>query len=115
MVARLIYFGPDHCHRTMVLRNAGYCVEGCESVLKLDTLLGAGRAPDALLMSDGDGISPEEAIAIARKHCSNPAVLFRSTNLAYEESGFDLVIPCLTPPEVWLDDVDRLIARSRIR
>ena len=40
-------------------------------------------------------------------------MLFRNTNMAYEESRFDLVVQCLTPPEVWLNDVDALIERSR--
>lgn len=113
MPARVIHFGPDDCHRLMVLRSAGYTVEDCRSLVQLRDTLETGDVPDAVLMSDGAGVSPEEAAAVARTHSSNPVILFRSTNLAYEDGRFDLVVPCLTPPEVWLNDVDALIGKRR--
>lgn len=113
MPSRMIHFGPDDCHRLMVLRSAGYTVQDCHSLAQLRVTLEADDAPDAVLLSDGDGFSPREAVAVARIHSSNPVILFRNTNQAYEDSGFDLVIPCLTPPEVWLTDVDALIEKRR--
>jgi hypothetical protein len=74
------------------------------------SLLAAGEA-DAVLLSDGDGAAPEEAAALARGCCSVPVVLFGSTNRAYEDAAFDLVVRSLTPPEVWLCEVDTLIAK----
>lgn len=113
MLARLIHFGPDDCHRLMVLRSAGYAVEECESLLQLGNTLSAGDSVEALLFSDGEGISPEAALAVAKALSSLPSILFRSTTQTYEESGFDLVVPSLTPPDVWLNDVDTLIERTR--
>ena len=113
MIAKVIHFGTDDCHRLMVLRSAGYAIENCGSLAQLRARLADGAPADALLMTDGEGISLYDAVAVARAHSSLPVVLFRSTNLAYEESGFDLVVQCLTPPEVWLSDVDALIERSR--
>ncbi len=113
MIARVIHFGPDDCHRLMVLQRAGYSVEACHSILQFRTRLETGDAPDAVLVSDGDGFSPQEAIAIARTHSANPVILFRSTNIAYEDSGFDLLIPSLTSPEVWLSDLDMVIEKHR--
>lgn len=113
MPARVVHFGPDDCHRLMVLRSAGYTVEDCRSLLQLRDALADGASPDAVLMSDGDGVSPQEAVGIARAHSSNPVILFRSTNMTYEDCRFDLVVPCLTPPEVWLNDVDALIEKRR--
>ena len=113
MIARVIHFGPDDCHRLMVLRSAGYDVEVCQSVTKLQTRLELEAAPDAVILSDAYGTSPYEAMVVARTHSSNPVILLCSTNLAYQDSGFDLVVPCLTPPEVWLNDVDTLIERRR--
>lgn len=113
MLARLIHFGPDDCHRLMVLRSAGYAVEECQSLLQLGRSLTAGVPADAMLFSDGDGVSPEEALAVAKGFGSLPSILFRSTTQAYEESGFDLVVPSLTPPDVWLNEVDTLIGRTR--
>ena len=113
MVARVIHFGLDDCHRLMVLRSAGYTVLDCGSLVQLQVILETADDPEAVLLSDGDGISPREAFAVARTHSSNPVILFRSTNLAYEEFEFDLVVPCLTPPEVWLSDVDAMIEKRR--
>ena len=113
MIARVIHFGTDDCHRLMVLRSAGYAVENCGSLGQLRACLADDSAADALLISDSEGISLREAAAFACAHSSLPVVLFRNTNLAYDESGFDLVVQCLTPPEVWLNDLDALIERSR--
>ncbi len=113
MVARVIHFGPDDCHRLMVLRSAGYAVEECQSMPQLQRALESRTALDAVLLSEGDGISPQEAIAAVRTRSSNPVILFCSTTMAYENSGFDLIVPCLTAPNVWLNDVDALIEKRR--
>src|SRR5215469_5795931 len=102
MIARVIHFGPDDCHRLMVLRSAGYVVEICQSLVQLENRLQLGAAPDAVILSDSDRTCPQEAMAVARSFTSNPVILFRDTNMAYEDSGFDLIVPCLTAPEVWL-------------
>jgi hypothetical protein len=114
MAARVIHFGPDDCHRLMVLRSAGYAVDGCMSLAQLRASLLGGRAADAVLMSDGDRFAPESAAALAKSCSSAPVVLFSGTNRAYEDAAFDLVVHSLTPPEVWLHEVDALIAKSRV-
>lgn len=114
MAAKVIHFGQDDCHRLMVLRSAGYSVDDCGSLVQLRTRLATGMAADALLVSDDGGPPPDEAIALAKTRTTMPVILFRSTNLAYEESGIDLVVPCLTPPEIWLNEVGELIQKSRI-
>jgi hypothetical protein len=114
MAARVIHFGPDDCHRVMVLRSAGYAVDNCNSLIQLRSSLLTGCAPNAVLVSDGEGVAPEMAIAVAKSHSAAPVVLFRSTSLSYQDSGFDLVVHSLTPPEVWLNQVDAVIARSLV-
>jgi len=113
MPAKVIHFGLDDCHRLMVLRSAGYTVDECRSVLQLREMLETGEVPDAVLISDCEGVSPLEAVTLARTFSPNPLILFRSTNLTYEDGGFDLVVPCLTPPAVWLSEVDAVIEKSR--
>ena len=113
MGARVIHYGPDDCHRVMVLRSAGYSTSDCRSLVQLRECLDRGATADALLMSDAEDFQPQEAIALAKAHLSLPVILFRSTTLTYEESGVDLVVHCLTPPEIWLNEVDVLIERSR--
>jgi hypothetical protein len=113
MDARVIHFGPDDCHRVMVLRSAGYSIADCRSMVQLRDCLDGGATADALLTSDAEDFQPQEAIALAKTHVSLPVILFRTTTLSYEESGVDLVVHCLTPPEVWLNEVDALIEKSR--
>ena len=114
MAVRVIHFGPDDCHRLTVLRSAGYSVDACNSLGQLHASLLAGGVADAVVMSDGEGVAPAEVISLARTHSSAPVVLFRGTNRAYEDSMFDLVVHTLTPPEVWLTEVDAVIAKHRV-
>src|ERR1700680_5076279 len=114
MAARVIHFGPDDCHRLIVLRSAGVSVDACNSLGQLWVSLTAGGEADAVVMSDADGIAPEEVVSLAKTHSSAPVVLFRGTNRVYEDSRFDLVVHTLTPPEVWLSEVNTLIAKGRI-
>ncbi len=113
MAARVIHFGPDDCHRRMVLQSAGYFVDECGSLGELRSRLLSGAAFEAVLMSEVEGLTPGDAASIARMHSCVPVVLFRGTNLTYEESKFDLVIHALTPPEEWLTEVEALIERGR--
>ena len=114
MAARVIHFGPDDCHRLMVLRSAGYAVDGCMSLAQLRSSLLAGGDADAVLLSDGTGVALEEAASLARSCSSAPVVLFSGTNRAYEGAPFDLVVHSLTPPEAWLHEVDKVIAKNRL-
>jgi hypothetical protein len=113
LAARVIHYGADDCHRLMVLRSAGYSVEDCRSLVQLRDRLARGAPADALLLSDAEGEEPNEAIALARTQSAAPVILFRSTTLAYEDTGVDLIVHSLTPPEVWLPDVDALIEKCR--
>ena len=98
----------------MVLRSAGYAVDGYTSLEQLRGSLLAGGEADAVLLSEGSGVALEEAASLARSCSSAPVVLFCSTNQAYEGAAFDLVVHSLTPPEAWLYEVDKVIAKSRL-
>lgn len=98
MIARVIYFGPDDCHRLTVLRRAGYVVEDCDSLIQLRAVLANVADVDALLMCDSDGVSPREAVAAAQARSPLPVIFFRNANIASEASGYDLVVPYLTTP-----------------
>ena len=113
MAAKVIHYGADDCHRLMVLRSAGYSVDECHSLVQLRDRLARGAQPDALFLSDTEGVEPIEAMALARTQSSAPVILFRSTTLAYEDTGVDLIVHTLTPPEVWLEEVDALIEKCR--
>jgi hypothetical protein len=98
----------------MVLRSAGFAVDGCVSLAQLRDSLLSGSQADAVVLSDGEEIASDDAAALARSCSSAPVVLFSGTNRAYEGAAFDLVVHSLTPPEVWLQEVDALIAKTRV-
>jgi hypothetical protein len=102
MAARFIHFGPDDCHRLMVLRSAGYTVDGCVSLPQLRRLLLAGGEAEAVLLSDGPGVLLAEAASLTRSCSSAPMVLFSGTNRTYEGMSFDLVV----------HEVDKVIGES---
>lgn len=113
MAARVIHVGADSCHRLPVLESAGYEVDTCISVPELREALTSPRQIDAVLISEGTEGAHPEAVQVARSHCSAPIVLFRETQLNFAESPFDLVVPILISPQVWLEDIAALIARCR--
>jgi len=113
MPARVIHFGLDDCHRLMVLESAGYAVEDCDCLVRLRALLADGAPVAALLVSDGDRVLLHEVVALARTQSSVPIILFPNANVSLENAGVDLVVDCLTPPDVWLNDVEGLIEKTR--
>jgi hypothetical protein len=113
MAASVIHFGVDDCHRIKVLEIAGYFVRNCGSLRQLRATLLEENSAAAVFMSEGDGVPPRAAILIARTHSSAPVVLFKGPCGYCEESEFDLVVPTLTPPEIWLNELNSLVARSK--
>ncbi len=113
MAARVIHFGEDDCHRLMVLRLAGYSVDECNSLVQLRSALLTDGSADAFCVTEGYKVAPEEAIHLVRAHTRLPVVLFKASNQSYDGPIFDLVVPSLTPPDVWLNEMERLIAQSK--
>lgn len=99
----------------MVLRSAGYAVEACDSFGQFHAFLAGDEAADAVLLSEDECFFPEDAALLVRSYSEAPVILFRNTNRTCEEVRFDLVVPSLTPPQVWLQDVDAVIVRKRQR
>ena len=56
----------------MVLQSAGYFVDTCDSLGQLHDSLQAGGEADAVLMSEGEGFTPEEVVSLARNLRSAP-------------------------------------------
>jgi hypothetical protein len=114
MTASIVYFGVDTCHRLPVLQRAGYSVENCCSVLQLDAVFDSGHPAEAVLMTDHEGNLPQDAITLTRSRSAARLVLFRDSNCSFAESAFHLVIPSLTPPEQWLQQIASLLEESRL-
>jgi hypothetical protein len=111
MAAKILYFGRDTCYRLPVLVRAGYAVESCTSLEELRAAFLSGPAPHAILVADENPRSAELAVAWLRSRPSPPLVLFCDAYRFHPEPVFDLVIPALTSPALWLSDIAEVIAR----
>lgn len=113
MAARIVHIGADTCHRLAVLKNAGYAVENCGTVVQLRAALESDPPPHAVLMTESDQVAPKEAVSLARAKTAAPLILFRDTLRSYADSEFDLVVPVLSSPETWLSEIAAIIARTQ--
>ncbi len=113
MAARIVHFGVDSCHRLWVLKNAGYSVDDCQSVVQLRAALQSGTHADAVAFTESERLAPDKVVEVTRAHSSAPLILFRETRIDCVESVFDLVVPVLEPPETWLMEIAALIAKGQ--
>ena len=111
--ARIIQFGEDSCHRLKVLKGAGYSVKKCGSITEIESCLRSPEPPDAVVITDEFGKAYRDAVFLAKADSSLPVILFATTEESCTESSFDLVIPALTSPDMWLARIEEIIARSR--
>ena len=112
MAARILHYGQDPCHRLFVLRSAGYSVGQCGSVTQLRAAL-LSEETDAVVITDCPSPASPDAVDVTRSQSSARLILFRDTNADTREEDFDLIIPALTPPAQWLNDIAILIEQSR--
>jgi hypothetical protein len=113
MAPKLIYFGADTSHRLSVLRASGYVVDNCMSPSELIAALNSGAEILAVLCSDGDGETIVNAIDDGRAPCPAPLVVFSDSCSLCDGVGYDFIIPNLTAPTEWLQDIAALIGQRR--
>jgi len=114
MTAHILHIGMDDCHRAAVLQSAGYSVEECASLQQLAAALDEAHGADAVILSESENILPEMVIRLVRRRSVTPAIFFCRSNCSVSAEDFDLVIPPLTPPEKWLEQVSDLLERPRV-
>jgi hypothetical protein len=112
MSRKLLSFGYDGCHRWAVLRLAGFTVNQCDSIPELRERLMGSEAVDAVIMVEDIVSVPPEAIIAAQSYFTGPLVLFEGRYPANHRDAFDLCVPILTRPEVWLPQIDKLTETS---
>jgi len=115
----VIHVGDDFCMRIPVLEITGLRVlrSGCTE-REFRTVLDQTDALVAVTLSDEIDDSRKTLlqsglIETAHDLCTAPLILFRSSNSFCDESKFDLVIPALTPPTLWVPNLLRAIEVSR--
>lgn len=108
-MASVVHYGLDSCHRIALLCSAGFDVAGCDSVPTFQRLLETASY-DAILIADPP---IEPLIRTARRLTAAPLIWFPTDPATVSDPRFDLVIPPLTNPREWIDDMRRLLATSR--
>ncbi len=110
----VLTFGYDACHRWAVLRLAGFTVHVCASISELrDRLMKRGPV-DAVIMVEDIVSVPPEAIAAAKSYFHGPLILFQARSRSAYKDSFDLCVPILSGPPVWLPKLEALIDSNHI-
>lgn len=102
-VATILHVGEDFCRRIPVLERAGFRVfESAGSLPAIERSLSGGDIFSAVTFHCDLAELPDGMVRATRTFSIAPCILFANPALQLEESDFDLVIPALTPPGVWL-------------
>jgi hypothetical protein len=120
MSRNLLTFGYDACHRWAVLRLAGFKVDPCGSIQELRERLMSSHcmgshSVEAVVMVEDIVSVPPEAIVALQSYFTGPTVLFEGQTPTCHRDAFDVVIPALTRPEIWLPQLDKLGETIRAR
>ena len=113
----ILHIGDDLCRRIPVMETAGFLVYQSEvKILAIDTAFEREEDYSAVVFNNDIAAVPEDAVHKARSLSEAPFVLFQNPTVVSNEGEFDLVIPSLTSPDVWLLKLRELIqASSEIR
>jgi hypothetical protein len=110
MSRKILTFGYDACHRWAVLRLAGYTIQVCESISELrHQLMNRPVVVHAVLMVEDVVSVPQEAITAAKSYFDGPLVLFEAHSHINNREQFNLCVPILSHPSVWLPQIEALI------
>jgi CRP/FNR family transcriptional regulator len=115
MTARIVHFGIDDCDRLRTLRDAGYAVDSSNSLTELQSFLSSNEQIDAVAITESSGSAASNVISLIRASSDAPLILFQGWNSNANESKFNLVVPVLAPPDMWLKEIGALTEHSRIR
>jgi CRP/FNR family transcriptional regulator, cyclic AMP receptor protein len=115
MTARIVHFGIDDFDRLRNLRDAGYSVDSSNSLTELRILLGSNKDIDAFALTESNRTASSDVVSLIRASSDAPLILFRGWTSSAVESEFNLVVPVLTPPDIWLREVAALTEYGRVR
>jgi CRP/FNR family transcriptional regulator len=115
MTARIVHFGIDDFDRLRALRDAGYSVNSCDSLPELQSFLSSNEHIDAVAITESSGGTPADVLTFIRAGSDAPLILFKGWNSNANESEFNLVVPVLAPPDMWLKEIAALAEQSRTK
>lgn len=112
-VATILHVGEDFCRRIPVLERAGFSVRETKgSISAIERAFSDGDIFSAVTFHCDLVELPVAMVKTTRAHSTAPCILFANPALQLEETEFDLVIPALTPPGLWLKRLRDLIEAS---
>lgn len=112
--ATILHIGEDLCQRIPVMETAGFVV--LQSEISVPAIRGAFEVGDdfcAVVFHSDISAPPQPTVRQIRRFSEAPFVLFENPAVSCDQSDFNLVIPPLTPPSIWLQKLTELIQSSR--
>ena len=110
----ILHIGEDICQRIPVMETAGLVVVQSEmAVPAIRTVFNRGDIFSAVIFHSDLSAPPGPAVCETRNLCEAPFVLFQNPAVQCDEADFNLVIPPLTPPTIWLQKLVEIIEASR--
>lgn len=115
--APILHVGEDLCQRILVLEKAGFSVLKAEdSIPAIRKTFAGGDTFSAIILQSDFSLLPVEIVRTTRTLSAAPLVLFSNPAIYCDEGEFDLVIPTLTPPSLWIEKLREVIdASMRLR
>lgn len=105
-----LYFSvSDACRRPEVLRSVGFTVHECTVLSEMVSCLRAGENPDLVCVADCWEEPAESVLTLVRSLTGAPMVLFSSGRHLYAQGAWDLEVPAMTHPRVWLSRIVQMM------
>lgn len=112
--ATILHVGEDICQRIPVMETAGFVVRQSEiAVPAIHRVFENGDGISAVIFHSDISAPPEPTVRETRSLTDAPLVLFENPAVNCDESEFNLVIPPLTPPAIWLKKLSEVVEASR--
>ena len=112
--ATILHVGEDLCQRIPVMETAGLTVLQSETAISaIHSAFDQVDTFSAVIFHSDIAAPPEPTVQETRTLCEAPLVLFQNPAVSCDETDFNLVIPPLTPPAIWLQKLLEVIQSSR--
>lgn len=109
----VLHIGEDFCRRIPVIENAGFAVMQTNAALPaIHAAFDRRNVFSAVLFHSDFHAPPQNIVHEVRTLSAVPFVLFQNPTIGFDVADFDLVIPVLTPPAIWLRKLRDVIEAS---
>ena len=109
----VLHIGEDFCRRIPVIENAGFAVLQTKIALPdIHAAFDHGDIFSAVVFHSDFHAPPQIIVHEARTLSAAPFVLFQNPTIGFDAAEFDLVIPVLTPPAIWIKKLSDVIEAS---